>query len=268
MENQQNIASQENEHSETPYSDVVMKEVPEEEKVEFDGRIIDGIYQVVKAFDSEKDKKGLFVGLCKNMLDGRLYVIKAMGGSKAEMLHFEAANNEYLDGGSRYTVKMITFKPASPGMGILTLGNGEMYTTYSYMVIPYCKNGSLLRLLINSVEDKKPLSVLTQKKLCRQIVQCVAHMHQELGTAHLDLKADNFVITESFDLALIDFGMAEDCSELLEDTQKMTEIYRAPEVFEDDSYDPEAVDIFGIGVCMFMIMLRNAPFLREGCLRN
>ena len=54
----------------------------------------------------------LFVGLCKNMLDGRLYVIKAMGGSKAEDLGKEAANNEYLDGGSRYTVKMISFKAA------------------------------------------------------------------------------------------------------------------------------------------------------------
>jgi len=107
------------------------------------------------------------------------------------------------------------------------------------MVLPYCKNGSLLRLLMNSVEDDKPLTMQTQKKFCSQIVQCVAHMHQELGTAHLDLKADNFVITDSFDLALIDFGMAEDCSEWLEDGDKMTKIYRAPEVFEEEPfYDP------------------------------
>ena len=86
--------------------------VPEEEKVELDGRIIDGDYKVVWAFDSEKDKKGLFVGIVWHKIERCFYVIKAMGGSKLKELQIEAANNDYLDSGSCYTIKMISFKPA------------------------------------------------------------------------------------------------------------------------------------------------------------
>ena len=89
-----------------------------------------------------------------------------------------------------------------------------------------------------------------------------------MGIAHLDLKADNFVITDSFDLALIDFGMVEDCSDPLKDTHKMTPIYRAPEVFYNKEYDPIKVDIFGIGVCMFMLMCRDAPFRGKNSLNH
>lgn len=86
--------------------------VPEEKKVELGGRIIDGIYRVVKAFDAEKDKKGLFVGIVRHMVDGNLYVIKAMGGSKISLLHKEVASNQHLTKDSRFTVKMISFKLA------------------------------------------------------------------------------------------------------------------------------------------------------------
>ena len=91
-----------------------MKEdvVPEVEKVELDGRIIDEIYEVVKAFGSLKDMDGVFVGIVRHKIDRCLYVIKAMGGSKSESLSYEAANNEYLSRASRFTVKMILFKPA------------------------------------------------------------------------------------------------------------------------------------------------------------
>lgn len=87
-------------------------------------------------------------------------------------------------------------------------------------------------------------------------------MHQELGIAHLDLKADNFVVTDSYDLALIDFGMVEDISELVKDSNKMTRIYRAPEVLKGKQYNPQTVDIFGIGICLFMVICRDAPFYR------
>ena len=68
--------------------------VPEEEKVELDGRIIYGIYEVVKAFASIKDMDGLFVGIVRHKIDRCLYVIKAMGGSKLKELQIEAANND------------------------------------------------------------------------------------------------------------------------------------------------------------------------------
>lgn len=81
--------------------------------------------------------------------------------------------------------------------------------------------------------------------------------------AHLDLKADNFVFTEDLTLALIDFGMSESLSKNMVKGKKMTSMYRAPEVFESVHFAPGPVDIFGIGVCLFKIMVQNVPFMHS-----
>ena len=45
----------------------------------------------------------------------------------------------------------------------------------------------------------------------------------------------------------------------------MTKIYRAPEVFVGEPYQPGPVDIFGIGVCLFKILVQNIPFMNQDC---
>jgi len=83
---------------------------------------------------------------------------------------------------------------------------------------------------------------------------------------HLDLKPDNIVFTKEGKLSLIDFGMAEQINEGgFSDNNKMTPIYRAPEVGSIDpsnpvSYDGVLADVFGIGVLLFIIMMVAAPF--------
>lgn len=80
--------------------------------------------------------------------------------------------------------------------------------------------------------------------------------------AHLDLKGDNFVFTKDLTLALIDFGMSEALDSMVTG-KKMTRMYRAPEAFEEAPFAPGSVDIFGIGVCLFKIIVQNVPFMRK-----
>ena len=65
--------------------------------------------------------------------------------------------------------------------------------------------------------------------LCKQMILAVHSLHTLSNMAHCDLKPDNFVITDAFKLALIDFGH----SQLLGDTLKFvtgTNDYQPPEI--------------------------------------
>ena len=48
---------------------------------------------------------------------------------------------------SKYLVKMIEYKYPEEGMQDF-IRNGEVIDAYGYMLLPYCRNGSLLDLLI------------------------------------------------------------------------------------------------------------------------
>ena len=46
----------------------------------------------------------------------------------------------------------------------------------------------------------------------------------------------------------------------------MTPRYRAPEIQRDVQYLAEGADIFGVGVCLYMIMFQAVPFEGKFCL--
>jgi serine/threonine protein kinase len=152
-------------------------------------------------------------------------------------------------------------------MGSLVLSTGAIYNSYCYMVIPL-KRDSLLDLLVNAIKSGLHLSWRTKKYLCAQIVHCVHYLHKNRQMAHLDLKGDNLVFNEDFSLSLIDFGMAELIEDELDDQTKMTPKYRAPEIESDLKYSPGPADIFGVGVCLFMVMFQAPPFKNNFCLKN
>lgn len=85
------------------------------------------------------------------------------------------------------------------------------------------------------------------------------------GLAHLDIKPDNFVFLKNFKVALIDFGHA---SVFDEPTGRVsgTDIYLAPEVRQalqlNITYDPAKVDIFNLGVLLFVLVFQKVPFER------
>lgn len=125
-------------------------------------RHIDG-YEVKKSFDQNKDKDGLFVGIVKK--DGEESVMKAMDSSKTKMFEKEAANNECLSNDSPFTLKMTLCKPAQPDMGILELADKNTYKSYSYMILPFHKNGCLLDLLNSSLNQKEASPFISSEEV-------------------------------------------------------------------------------------------------------
>ena len=84
-------------------------------------------------------------------------------------------------------------------------------------------------------------------------------MH-EAGVCHRDLKLENILLDEHFDLKLIDFGSAclndQRCSDFVG-----TKNYMAPEVLlKAAAYEPHLADIFSLGIILFNLYSGSAPF--------
>lgn len=118
-----------------------------------------------------------------------------------------------------------------------------------------------------------------------QIISGVCYLHQ-MGLAHRDLKLDNVVINEHGIMKLIDFGSAvvfrypfENEVVLATGEQKVntsiiqcimliilttgvvgSDPYLAPEVYDNQKYDPRPADIWSIAIIFCCMTLRRFPW--------
>lgn len=79
---------------------------------------------------------------------------------------------------------------------------------------------------------------------------------------HRDLKLENILVDEDFNLKLADFGFAkkvEAAGNLLK-SHKGTMTYMAPEIKLGELYDGKQVDVFALGVILFIIVVGLFPF--------
>jgi len=113
-------------------------------------------------------------------------------------------------------------------------------------VLEIAQNGSLSRY----IRLTGPLEERLVKFLFLQISSAVKNMHDK-NIAHFDIKLENILLDEFFNLKLGDFGSAE----LLENQnslfgyKKGTNYYMAPEVNSSKNpYSPFKADIYSLGI--------------------
>lgn len=97
-------------------------------------------------------------------------------------------------------------------------------------------------------------------KVIRQLVEALAHCHGR-HVYHLDVKPENIVVDANWKIKLIDFAF----SVKVIDQSKMkkycgTPSYMAPEVLKRESYFPQKVDAWAVGVVAFKLLTGTAPF--------
>jgi SNF related kinase len=95
----------------------------------------------------------------------------------------------------------------------------------------------------------------------KQIVRAIKYCH-DLHVVHRDLKPENVVFFErTGEVKLTDFGF----SNVFVPGKKLNTscgslAYSAPEILLGDSYDAPAVDVWSLGVILFMLVTGRAPF--------
>ena len=90
------------------------------------------------------------------------------------------------------------------------------------------------------------------------------YLHSE-GFSHRDLKAENILLDEDFNVKIVDFGFAlplkgRDGSGFMK-SYVGTRSYMAPELFADiRNYKGQDVDLFAVGVVLFIMYAKCHPF--------
>ena len=121
-------------------------------------------------------------------------------------------------------------------------------------ILEYAENGSLFKY----IEETGPFDENVASFIFFQLLNAVKYMH-EWGIAHWDIKPQNILLDEYFNVKLSDFGTCEII--MRKDgwsiTRKGTRSFMAPEVLPLESvepYDPKKADIFSLGVTLHSIV--------------
>jgi serine/threonine protein kinase len=135
-------------------------------------------------------------------------------------------------------------------------------TLVSYVVMPYCANGSLATWLQERGPNGAPLPEDIDH-FTHQLAAGLQYAHVN-GVIHLDVKPSNiFISRQSYDLPdvmLSEFSIAKMAPDILSTGQALQGIptYMAPEQWEDQAVP--ATDQYALAVLVYLLLTGHLPF--------
>ncbi|XP_044583157.1 serine/threonine-protein kinase par-1 isoform X1 [Cotesia glomerata] len=130
--------------------------------------------------------------------------------------------------------------------------------TKLYLILELGDGGDLYDYIMR---HDSGLSEEVARTYFRQIVRAISYCHR-LHVVHRDLKPENVVFFEKIGtVKLTDFGFSNRfCPGQKLETSCGSLAYSAPEILLGDSYDAPAVDVWSLGVILYMLVCGQAPF--------
>lgn len=128
-----------------------------------------------------------------------------------------------------------------------------------YIFLQYCNLGDLYTY----IETNGTFEETDARKLFVQLLEAVEVCHQKLRICHHDIKLENCVIDENFNLRLIDYGFAVEmdtgAGKGTIEIYDTSPAYSPLEILLRRPHD-ETVDIFSMGVCLYFMLYGCFPF--------
>jgi len=121
-------------------------------------------------------------------------------------------------------------------------------TQISYIVTEYNSNGDFFTFLSTY---SKQVNEKLARTYFRQLIEGIDYLHKN-GVAHMDIKLENLLIGNDFNLKIIDFDMAHFVDDALI-ISNGTKNYRAPEVAKGRCNNTQAADVFSAAVVLFLL---------------
>jgi serine/threonine protein kinase len=132
-----------------------------------------------------------------------------------------------------------------------------------YNVLEYAQNGALSNLIRHTggIEEEITRFYITQ------LWNALDYIHSH-GYAHLDIKLENILWDEFFNLKVADMGSWTPVFAANGHTDKRrgTLLYMAPEVIdlhENETFDAKAADVYSLGITIFVMLTGEFPTAQE-----
>lgn len=135
---------------------------------------------------------------------------------------------------------------------IAPLYYSDVYNGMPFEILPYYRRGSLQGRRF-TFEDLK-------KRMIPEINEALAALH-DAGIIHKDLKPSNIMLTDSGDIAMIDFGISSlqtGDSTVVVTSTGMTPEYSAPETFR--KLFLEESDYYSFGITLYELYCGKTPY--------
>ena len=147
--------------------------------------------------------------------------------------------------------------------GLLKAKYFDIFEGSPYLVMAFCKNGSLSSLLASK-------GMFSQKEIAEAMVQlgdALAYLHEE-GVIHQDIKPDNVLINDRGKYLITDFGISSRMRSTLRKStttsNALTIAYAPPERFNAKQESIPEGDIFSLGVMIYELATGDVPWMGAG----
>lgn len=125
-----------------------------------------------------------------------------------------------------------------------------------YMILEFAENGDVLRYIQRSGAIKEHLA----RTWIRQVGDAVRYLHDQ-DITHRDLKLENLLLDNCFNIKICDFGFVKSNSmKELSKTYCGSKSYASPEILRGEPYDPKKADIWAMGVILYIFITGKMPY--------
>lgn len=140
----------------------------------------------------------------------------------------------------------------------------DSYERKPYLVLPYCKNGTIIKQVGRFTEEQA-------WHLLRDVAAGLSFLHSMTPTLiHQDIKPDNIMIGDHETYMITDFGVSAHAKSTLRKSMSTafasagTTAYMAPERFSSENTPIKANDIWSLGAMVYEMLIGDVPFAAGG----